>query len=277
MFLASVSGIDHVVILVRDLDRARERFARLGFTVSPMGRHSEHMGTANHTIMLREDYFELLGVLRPTEANARWRAVLARREGLEAVAFRTASADRTAAELAALGFGTVAPLHFSRPVEGGREAAFNVTRFPPEATPQLSAFACEHLTPESVWLPGSTEHANGAVALASVTVVTADPAPLPAAYERLFGPGRATTSEGDVLVDTGSAPIRFVRPEAFAARYPGIRLEEAAPPYPAALGFRVRDMSETKRALAKVPTVELGAAVCVPPAEACGVLLEFAA
>jgi hypothetical protein len=36
-------------------------------------------------------------------------------------------------------------------------------------------------------------------------------------------------------------------------------------------------MSETKRALANVPTVELGAAVCVPPAEACGVLLEFAA
>lgn len=277
MSLVSVSGIDHVVILVRDLDRARERFARLGFTVSPLGRHSDHMGTANHTIMLREDYFELLGVLRPTEANARWRAALARREGLEAIAFRTASADRTAAELGDLDFEAVTPIHFSRPVEGGREAAFNVTRFPPDATPQLTAFACEHLTPENVWVPGSTEHANGAVALASVTVVTADAAPLPAAYERLFGSGRAMTSDGDVLVDTGSAPIRFVRPEAFAARYPGIRLDEAAPPCPAALGFRVRDLTETKRALAKVRTVELGGALCVPPAEACGVLLEFAA
>jgi catechol 2,3-dioxygenase-like lactoylglutathione lyase family enzyme len=277
MSVGSVSGIDHVVILARDLDAARDRFARLGFTISPRGRHSEHMGTANHTIMLREDYVELLGVLRPTEANARWRDALAGREGLDTVALRTRSAARTASELAALGFPAAAPLHFSRPVEGGKEAAFNVTLFPREATPQLNVFVCEHLTRETVWLPELMEHANGAVALASVAVVSDDLERLPGAYERLFGPGRAMRSEDDVLIDTGSAPIRFVRREVFAERYPGIRLVEAVPPYPAALGFRVRDLAATKRALAGVHTIELGAALCVPPAEACGVLVEFMA
>lgn len=277
MSVASVSGIDHVVILARDLDAARDRFARLGFTVSPRGRHSEHVGTANHTIMLREDYAELLGVLHPTEANARWRTALARREGLDTIAFRTHSAARTMAELTALGFPAGAPLHFSRPIEGGKEAAFNVTLFPPKATPQLNVFACEHLTRESVWLPELMEHANGAVALAAVTVVSDDLDELPGAYERLLGPGRAIRSDGDVVVDTGSAPIRFVQRGAFAERYPGIRLVEVPPPYPAALGFRVRDLAATKRALAGVHTVELGAALCVPPAEACGVLIEFVA
>src|SRR5690349_10562987 len=151
MSVTSVSGIDHVVILAHDLDAARDRFARLGFTVSPRGRHSEHIGTANHTIMLREDYVELLGVLRPTDANARWRSALARREGLDTLALRTNSAARTAAELGALGFQFAPPLHFSRPVEGGKEAAFNTAQFPAEATPQLDVFACEHLTRESVW------------------------------------------------------------------------------------------------------------------------------
>jgi catechol 2,3-dioxygenase-like lactoylglutathione lyase family enzyme len=275
MSLASISGLDHAVILVRDLDAARDRFRRLGFTLSPRGRHSEHMGTANHTIMLRDDYVELLGVLRPTGANARWRDALQQREGLDTLALRTASASRTAAELEGLGFPPGDPLHFSRPVEGGGEAAFNVALFPAEATPQLSVFACEHLTREKVWRAELTEHANGAVALASVTVVTGDPALLPAAYDRLLGAGRAITSGEDVVVDTGSAPIRFVRPERFAARYPGIRLVDAPPPYPAALGFRVRDLAAARRALAGVHTLELGGALCVPPAEACGVLIEF--
>jgi catechol 2,3-dioxygenase-like lactoylglutathione lyase family enzyme len=277
MPVASVSGIDHVVILARDLDAARGRFARLGFTLSPRGRHSDHIGTANHTIMLREDYVELLGVLRPTEANARWRTALERREGIGTVAFRTRSAAQTASELRALGFPVGAPLHFSRPIEGHGEAAFDVALFPPESTPQLDVFACEHLTPENVWRPALMEHANGAVALASVTVVTEDPAAVQDAYERLLGPGRVRRSEDALVVDTGSAPIRFMRRDALAARYRGIPLAEAAPPHPAVLGVRVRDLAETRRALAGIETVEREGALLVPPAAACGVLLEFVA
>jgi hypothetical protein len=86
MSLLSVSGIDHAVILVRDLDAGRDRFARLGFTISPRGKHSAQMGTANHTIMLQDDYVELVGILQPTEANARRRAALKRREGLNEIA-----------------------------------------------------------------------------------------------------------------------------------------------------------------------------------------------
>jgi hypothetical protein len=37
-------------------------YRRLGFTLSPRATHSAAMGTANHTIMLENDYFELLSV-----------------------------------------------------------------------------------------------------------------------------------------------------------------------------------------------------------------------
>lgn len=61
-----LTGVDHCVILVRNLDGAAERYRRLGFTLSPRGYHSAHMGSANHTIMLQHDYFELLGIINPT-------------------------------------------------------------------------------------------------------------------------------------------------------------------------------------------------------------------
>ncbi len=72
--------------MVRDLDLAAEMWKRLGFTVSPRGTHSAHMGSGNHTIMLDPDYIELLGVLAATDLNAPARAFLAQREGIERIA-----------------------------------------------------------------------------------------------------------------------------------------------------------------------------------------------
>ena len=35
-----VQAIDHLVVAVGDLDAARDRYARLGFRVTPRGRHT---------------------------------------------------------------------------------------------------------------------------------------------------------------------------------------------------------------------------------------------
>jgi hypothetical protein len=70
------------------LTRAADNYKRLGFTVSPRGTHSAHMGSGNYTIMFDPDYMELLGVLTPTEHNAPARAFLERSgEGIERIAF----------------------------------------------------------------------------------------------------------------------------------------------------------------------------------------------
>src|SRR3990170_3189297 len=85
--LRNVIGIDHAVVMVRDLDAAAANWKRLGFTISPRGTHSAKMGSGNTTIMLDPDYIELLGVLAETEHNAPARAFLAQREGIERIAF----------------------------------------------------------------------------------------------------------------------------------------------------------------------------------------------
>src|SRR5215470_482095 len=80
MPLRHILGVDHVVVVVRDLDAAAAQWRKLGFTLSPRGTHSPQMGTANYTIMFGEDYLELIGVLAATEHNKPTRELLARRE-----------------------------------------------------------------------------------------------------------------------------------------------------------------------------------------------------
>ena len=100
MTIKSIAGIDHAVVVVKDLDAAADNWKRLGFTISPRGTHSAHMGTGNYTIMLGEDYMELLGVLVATEHNAPSRAFLDRNGGgIERIAFTTPDAGAGAAEI----------------------------------------------------------------------------------------------------------------------------------------------------------------------------------
>lgn len=277
----SITGIDHCVILVRELDAARDAIARLGFTPTPRGVHSDHMGTHNHCVMLQRGYFEVLSVLKPTEENARWREVLARREGLNAVALATEDARKGHVELRANGVDIGDPVDFARPVDnpGAKgEAAFTVAVIPERFTPGTNMFICQHHTPDLVWYPGSTDHANGAAGLAGATAVAEDPAALAEAYGRVFGADRVRTDSGALTIEAGDAPIRFLTPEALAARYPGVALDAAPPPYVAALTIAVADRGATAAYLAGqgvAHTVLPDGGVCVAPADACGAIIEF--
>src|SRR3546814_14501073 len=57
-----IRGIDHVLVGVRDLEAARETYARLGLPVSPPGRHIGS-GTANYWLMFPGYYIELPGLV----------------------------------------------------------------------------------------------------------------------------------------------------------------------------------------------------------------------
>src|SRR5688500_1130115 len=81
---SGLAGLDHVIIGVRDLERARMGWTRLGFTLTPRGRHLGQ-GTANYCVMFGRDYLELLGVVEPDEHAERLASFLARREGAMAV------------------------------------------------------------------------------------------------------------------------------------------------------------------------------------------------
>jgi hypothetical protein len=183
--------VDHAVVQVGDLDAARARYARLGFTVTPRGTHSPLLGSANHCVLFAREYIELYGILQPTDFNARFREALEMRgEHVSAIAFATDSAQATFDELKWHGVGAEPPVEFGRPLqtEDGRtaEAKFRVTLFDSRDA-GLQLFACEHLTPEAVRRPTWLQHPNTAVGCDDCIVACSDPPVLRAAWQRIVG------------------------------------------------------------------------------------------
>jgi len=56
-------GLNHLVLTGHNLDRMRDHYSSLGFTLAPRGRHP--FGTDNAVIQLHGCYLELLTVARP--------------------------------------------------------------------------------------------------------------------------------------------------------------------------------------------------------------------
>ncbi len=278
----SISGVDHAVALVRDLDAARARFERLGFTVAPRGRHPPELGTGNHTVMLEREYLELMGVLAPTEANARYRNALERREGLAALALQTTSADAVVAEMAAAGVVLEEPVDFARPVvlsDGTRtQAAFRTAHFPPAAVPGFHVFCCEHRTRHVTWRPELLGHANGAVALEHVLAVSDDPRGDATQCARLFASEVERGADGANVVDTGNATIRFHSQRSLAERFAGVDLVAAPAAGLVGLALATTSLAKVSSALAAggVRSSRIAEGIAIPPGEACGVLLVFA-
>ena len=245
----AITGIDHVVIAVRDLDRAQETYARLGFTLTPRGYHT--LGSANHCIMFGSDYVELLALPVQHPAMRYYADFLVRGEGLAAVALASDNADGAHAELAADGIEADPALDFSRPVrlpQGDRDAAFRIVQLPPAQTPGCRSFVCQHRTRDLVWRPEYQSHALGATGLAALAVVAEDPVTAAASYARLFDARPQKIDEG-LLVRTGSAPIAVGSRGKIGRRLRGVGLPLRPRPLVAALFVRVADRGRAAAAL----------------------------
>lgn len=281
MPLKNVIGIDHAVVMVRDLDQAAANWKRLGFTISPRGTHSAKMGSGNCTIMLDPDYIELLGVLTETEHNAPARAFLANREGIERIAFTAVDSAEGAEEIRARGFEPIGPTDFERPVtmpDGSLSAAkFRTFQWPvTEAPGGLRIFACQHKTRETVWIPELMKHANGARRLRQVLIVSPEPAKDAAHLRRLIDGSFKAEPDGTIAVPSGSdrADFVFLTKDRLARRYPGISLADLPERGSAGLVIATSDLGAAEKA-AGGAAVRSGPAVCVPPAAANGTLLAF--
>jgi hypothetical protein len=277
--LAAITGIDHLLVAVRDLEAARRQWRALGFTPTPRGRHIG-WGTANYCLMFETGYVELLGIVDPSQFVNNLDRVLERRQGLTGLAFASTDAARTKAALAAGGFHPDGPRDLKRLLElpeGDVLPAFSLVFLPPEETPGASAFFCQQLTPELVRRPEWLRHENGAVALAGFTIACAEPAALAPVYARLFGAG-AVAGDGDTLtVVTGAGDLRFVVPARLAVLYPGLSMPLPELPCPVALAVAVADLEATRAELERrgfrpTPTPS---GLALPPEVATGAVVEF--
>ncbi|AWL97635.1 VOC family protein [Bradyrhizobium ottawaense] len=284
MALKNIIGIDHAVVMVQDLDEAAENYRQLGFTVSPRGTHSAHMGTGNYTIMFDPDYMELLGVLAATEHNAPARAFLDKRgEGIERIAFTAVDSAEGAEEIRARGLTPIGPTDFERPVtlpNGTVSAAkFRTFMWPTaEAPGGVRIFACQHKTRDTVWIPELMKHANAAKRIRQTLIATPEPAKDAAHLGRLIDREPTAEADGAVTVPSGGdrADFVYLTLDQLAKRYPGVPLAGLSDRGGAALVLVSGDLSATEKALGSA-AVRSGAALCVPPAKANGTLLAFIA
>jgi hypothetical protein len=218
-------GFDHVGYYSEELDAAYERFSALGFTVAPASRFVEQP-FATCAITVGEAYVSISGVLDWNQAPEWMKAGMG--HGLQAFVLRGKDLEEVYAEIGPDGDGI---LQIEGKVEtiarririDGRDslARFRVLRLKRRSLPGLSRCNfCEHLTPEALWRPELMRHANGAVAIRSITAVHEAPAAAADFYRQLFG-GAVVSARGDLLVDCRTATLRLVTPQRLNEIWPG--------------------------------------------------------
>ncbi len=227
-----ITGIDHAIVGVRDLENARETWRRLGFTLSPRGRHLEQP-TGNYCVMFPSDYIELLGIVDTGPSAHRLDSFLAWREGLMGIAFAPAgSAEEARAMLVDRGLHPAEPRPLARQIElpeGVALPRFTLVSLPPEETPGLDCFLCAHLTPELMRRPEWLRHPNGANGIAAVHILVASTAALLPAYDRLFGIVQVTTTDAVAAVHVGRHRLVFSTPDDFQTMHPALDLARDFP------------------------------------------------
>jgi hypothetical protein len=284
MSLKNIIGVDHAVVVVNDLDGAAQNWKRLGFTVSPRGTHSAKMGTGNHTIMLAEDYLELLGVLDATEHNAPTRAFLARTGGgIERVAFSTSDAAKGAEEIRARGYLPIGPTDFERPVTlpDGRQSAakFATFQWPIDQAPGgVRLFACQHKTRDTVWIPELQQHANTAKRIERILIVSPEPKADAGHLATMIDIPSRDERDGTWLVPSGPgrADFVFLARDVLDRQYPDVPMAGLPERGGIGLVLAVDDLASARRALG-VAAIQSGEALVVPPAAGNNAMLAFVA
>jgi catechol 2,3-dioxygenase-like lactoylglutathione lyase family enzyme len=217
--------------------------------------------------MFGDDYLELLGILDPTQfTNNLDKPLEEKGEGLLGVSFATEDAEAAHAQLS--GLGAEPPKDLKRLLdlpEGTLKAAFRLVHLPPEATPGMPAFLCQHLSRGVAWRADWLDHANGAVGIAAVTARVEDLDQAHAAYGALFGAGTVSRRDGDVLIKVGGGQLR---------------LRAAGPDAPEGLeglDIAVEDIGRTVTVLeqAEITHQHTDNRITVAAIETCGVALGF--
>lgn len=279
-----ITGIDHPVCGVRDLDAAKATFEKLGFALSHR-RQFKSWGNANHAVIFPYDFIELLGIVDAAKfTTPGLKEYLADGEGIMGVTLTTSDVTAARAKLESNGFG---PSELQETAidlllpEGALAQRFRWIKLDVAQTPDMYFMLMQPLTPENrAPKPEYLQHANTATGIKSLTVLVDDPAKLRPVYEKLFGTHDRVGRADQADIFTGHGSFRFVTADAFTRLHPGVAMPVAhKPPFIGAITLTARDVGTAAAHLRKagVPFVEKDGVLRIAPDHACGMVLEFVA
>lgn len=183
-----IRGIDHIVILVTDLDEAIAQYEDLGFIVEPGGRHPRF--THNALISLGDgSYLELVAFYENEGAEAhRWHKYLKSNGGLVDYAVLTDNLEREIEQAGQQGLTYSGPHDGARKRPDGQEIAWRTGAPDGDATAGLP-FLIQDVTDRNLRLPGGegVAHPNGVEALETLIVAVNDLKSATEKHRALFG------------------------------------------------------------------------------------------
>jgi hypothetical protein len=238
--IAMLIGIDHLVVVVPELEAAIASYRGLGFAVEPGGRHP--IGTHNALIGFADGaYLELIAFFEPN-AQHRWYQRLQQGGGLVDFCLQT---DDLAGDVRALreaGIRLADPRPLSRVRPDGYQLRWVLAI--PEAHGGVAPFLIEDQTPRGERVPRTTRHANGVTGVQLLTVAVSDVATVRGWFERAPGAKVAPVERPDlaasgVRVTLGPHPIDFVAPRGAEGPLAGWLAARGPSAYSAALAGSV--------------------------------------
>ncbi len=280
-------GLDHLVIAVHDLDAAGRLYEAMGFTVGARNRHP--WGTENRIVQFPGVFLELItvgeGAAIPPHAEGVFsfgafvRDSLARREGVCMLVLEShdAEADRSAFDAA--GIGGFARFDFerqaARPDGSTVRVAFSLSFASARLMPEAGFFVCQQHEPQNFWNPAFQRHPNGAMGIASVTLLAENPSEHAEFLSHFTGVRELVSNSAGIGVPTPRGRIEVTSAAALAF-HTGVDLAEA-PPRIVGYTVGVPDLEAVALRLASagIPAKRRDNDVVVDPRDAFGTLIVF--
>lgn len=162
-----LKGIDHLVIVVEDLDRAARDFAEVGFTVIPGGKHP--VGSHNVLIPFADgSYVEIIAFYRKA-ADHRWWDPLQHGERLVDYCLQTDDLRGDTEKFRAAGVDIKDPVPWSRTRPDGYELKWLLS-LAGSGDRGVAPFLIEDITPRQERIPQQFTHHNGASGIVKLII-----------------------------------------------------------------------------------------------------------
>jgi Glyoxalase-like domain len=194
-----LQGLDHIVIVVNDLQQAAKDYQQLGFTVVPGGKHP--VGSHNVLISLADgSYIEIIAFYREA-IDHRWWAPLEKGERLVDFCMQTDDLTGDTLKLRAAGIAINDPVPWSRTRPDGYELKWLLSLVQGNQR-GVAPFLIQDVTSREERIPQAFDHQNGAIGIETLTIAVEDLAAVQRWLDGVLG-NRSTKITDDKLQASG--------------------------------------------------------------------------
>jgi hypothetical protein len=195
-------GIDHLVIVVNDLESVAQDYRQLGFTVVPGGRHP--VGSHNVLIPFADGaYLEIIAFYRQA-TDHRWWDPLETGERLVDYCLQTDDLRGDTEKFRGSGIEINDPVPWARTRPDGYELKWLLSLARGRHR-GVAPFLIEDVTPRDERVPQTLEHRNGASGVSKLTIAVRDTGPSGRSYQYVLGRAGESTKDSTL----SAAGLRF--------------------------------------------------------------------